>query len=112
MVLTFKYRYFTDNGDGKGLSKRVISERWRCRFLQTEILCAEYAGLEQKQEEDLFSRVQLGVPLTPAEKLKASSGAWQAFAIEIEKRFPELMDSTHSPSQSLICGMKVIGAND
>lgn len=88
-------RYFTNNNDSTKKSKRILHDRVKQRFLRLEILCAEYAALERKQEEDLFSRVQLGVPLTPAEKLRASSGAWQAFAVDIERQYPELMDSMH-----------------
>jgi hypothetical protein len=89
-------RYFRDNGEAKNGKprKRILGESMRSTFLQMEILCAEYAALEPKQEEDLFSRVQLGVPLTPAEKLKASSGAWQSFAVEIERQFPRLVNRT------------------
>lgn len=84
-------RFFTNNGESVRVNKRILNDKFKRRFLLLELLCAEYSNLERKQEEDLFSRVQLGVPLTPAEKLRASSGAWQAFAIDIEKQYPELM---------------------
>jgi hypothetical protein len=58
-----------------------------------DILTAEYSNLERRQEEDLFSRVQLGMPLTPAEKLRASSGPWQSLAIDLERNYQELMES-------------------
>lgn len=84
-------RFFANNGESVRVNKRILNDKFKRRFLLQELLCAEYSDLERKQEEDLFSRVQLGVPLTPAEKLRASSGAWQAFAIDIEKQYPELM---------------------
>lgn len=97
------YRFFKDNGSPSGKKKRLLNEKFKQHFLGQELLCAEYAALERKQEEDLFSRVQLGVPLTPAEKLRASSGAWQEFALEIEQKYPDLMQSAHYlPSNSLL----------
>lgn len=84
-------RFFANNGESPRMNKRILNDKFKRRFLLLELLCAEYSDLERKQEEDLFSRVQLGVPLTPAEKLRASSGAWQAFAIDIEKQYAELM---------------------
>lgn len=85
--------FFKDNGDMPKKKKRLLDERSKRRFLDRELLCAEYSALERRQEEDLFSRVQLGVPLTPAEKIRASSGRWQEFALEIEREYPELMQT-------------------
>lgn len=84
-------RFFVDAGAGK-TPKRVLPSVTKARFLQTEILCVEYDSLGPEQEEDLFSRVQLGVPLTPAEKLKASTGEWQTFAAEVEATYANLMN--------------------
>ncbi|CUS09422.1 unnamed protein product [Tuber aestivum] len=82
--------FFDDLSTGKS-SKNILSEDIKARFLQTDILCVEYDSLGPEQEEDLFSRVQLGVPLTPAEKLRASTGEWQTLASEIEKDYANLM---------------------
>lgn len=99
-------RFFANNGESMKINKRILNDKAKRRFMQLELLCAEYSNLERKQEEDLFSRVQLGVPLTPAEKLRASSGSWQAFAIDIEKQYSELMLSMHPiftlPSQYML----------
>ncbi|KAL7273731.1 hypothetical protein RUND412_003391 [Rhizina undulata] len=84
--------YFCNNGDSSRSKKRILPERQKQKFMNLEFLCAEYSGLERKQEEDLFSRVQLGMPLTPAEKLKASSGSWQSFAAEIERTYTDLIE--------------------
>ncbi|PUU74802.1 hypothetical protein B9Z19DRAFT_1132544 [Tuber borchii] len=84
--------FFVDVGAGK-TPKRVLPATIKARFLQTEILCVEYDSLGPEQEEDLFSRVQLGVPLTPAEKLKASTGEWQEFAADVESTYANLMNS-------------------
>ncbi|TGZ82450.1 hypothetical protein EX30DRAFT_305140, partial [Ascodesmis nigricans] len=86
--------FFVDDGERTGTikKKRVLSNHIKQMFLQKELLTAEFSALDRRQEEDLFSRVQLGMPLTPAEKLKASSGHWQTFAIQIETKFPDLLN--------------------
>jgi hypothetical protein len=64
-----------EDSKGKPRAQRhILPAKMRRYFLKLEILCIEYQGLERRQEEDLFSRVQLGMPLTPAEKLRAISG--------------------------------------
>jgi hypothetical protein len=90
--------YFCDTDDvedpkGKKKKKRILPSKQRRAFLNMTILCAEYSNLELRQEEDLFSRVQMGMPLTPAEKLKASSGVWQDFAIELEKKYQTMIET-------------------
>jgi len=92
LIILSAGRFFVDKGAGK-TPKRVLSSTTKSRFLQTEILCVEYDSLGPEQEEDLFSRVQLGVPLTPAEKLKASTGEWQTFASDVESTYANLMNS-------------------
>ncbi|PWW78426.1 hypothetical protein C7212DRAFT_293441 [Tuber magnatum] len=84
--------FFCDPNAGK-TPKRILPDSIKARFLQTDILCVEYDSLGPEQEEDLFSRVQLGVPLTPAEKLRASTGEWQAFASDVENNYAKLMTS-------------------
>lgn len=79
----------------KKKNRRILPAKVRREFLRREILCAEFSDLKRAQQEDLFSRVQLGMPLTPAEKLRASSGKWQEFAIQLEKEHPELMQVGH-----------------
>jgi len=90
LIVLLAGRFFVDIGAGK-TPKKVLPPAVKSRFLQTEILCVEYDSLGPEQEEDLFSRVQLGVPLTPAEKLKASTGEWQTFASDIESTYANLM---------------------
>jgi hypothetical protein len=63
-----------------GRKKNVLSEKDQKAFLSKEFVTFEYAGLSQAQEEDLFARVQMGVQLTLAEKMRASTGPWQELA--------------------------------
>ncbi|KAK9321951.1 hypothetical protein V1517DRAFT_154750 [Lipomyces orientalis] len=59
-------------------------------FLSIRLLCVEYADLTSDQEEEMFSRVQLGVPLTAAEKLQAMSTSVHTVARELLKRYPNV----------------------
>ncbi|KAK9253862.1 hypothetical protein V1507DRAFT_457072 [Lipomyces tetrasporus] len=59
-------------------------------FLSIKLLCVEYADLTSDQEEEMFSRVQLGVPLTAAEKLQAMSTPAHTVARELLKRYPNV----------------------
>lgn len=49
-------------------------------FLSKEFVSFEFKDLSPEQEEDLFARVQMGVQLSLAEKMRASSGPWQELA--------------------------------
>ncbi|CDH58392.1 hypothetical protein RO3G_11006 [Lichtheimia corymbifera JMRC:FSU:9682] len=55
----------------------------RQRFDEFEILAVEYSNLSVEAEVEIFSRVQLGVPLTSAEKLKAHMSPTKDFCEEL-----------------------------
>lgn len=70
-----------DPSVAKGPSKEnIMDEAAQKEFLRKEFVSFEYADLSPEQEEDLFARVQMGIQLTSAEKLRASSGPWQELA--------------------------------
>ena len=58
------------------------------------LLCYEFDDLTRTQEEDLFARVQKGMPLTIAEKFKATRGEWQTLADVFETDFNAVMKRT------------------
>ncbi|KAF1851931.1 uncharacterized protein K460DRAFT_351795 [Cucurbitaria berberidis CBS 394.84] len=60
--------------------KKILCEETRELFLSKEFVCFEFTDLSSEQEEDLFARVQMGVQLTLAEKMRASTGPWQELA--------------------------------
>ncbi|KAH6618677.1 hypothetical protein C7974DRAFT_400627 [Boeremia exigua] len=68
--------------------KRVLSEQQRRQFFQKEFVVFEYNNLSPEQEEDLFARVQMGVQLNLAEKMRASTGPWQELARLFVEDFP------------------------
>jgi hypothetical protein len=57
-------------------------------FLAKEFVSFEFKDLQPDQEEDLFARVQMGVQLSLAEKMRASTGPWQELARLFVDDFP------------------------
>ena len=83
--------WFCETGNTR-LAKKILSDKDREAFLDKDFIVFEYTDLTQEQEEDLFARVQMGVQLTLAEKMRASSGPWQEFAKLFEEDFKSLLD--------------------
>ncbi|KAK0190164.1 hypothetical protein F5146DRAFT_1225077 [Armillaria mellea] len=54
---------------GRTRFRTVLPQQLKSRFSNTQITCVEYDYLTQDQEREIFRRVQLGVALTPAERL-------------------------------------------
>ncbi|CAH1758272.1 16552_t:CDS:2 [Entrophospora sp. SA101] len=70
--------------------KKALSEAERELFDCSELLCVEYYDLSLQQEQEIFSRVQLGVALTPAEKLQAISSPMADYAHSIFIKYPQI----------------------
>ncbi|KAF2629695.1 hypothetical protein BU25DRAFT_408967 [Macroventuria anomochaeta] len=68
--------------------KRVLSKQLQKQFYQKDFVSFEYNNLSPEQEEDLFARVQMGVQLNLAEKMRASTGPWQELARLFVADFP------------------------
>jgi hypothetical protein len=79
-------RWYFDNSVGG--KRKVLPEAIRQQFLQKELVSFEFENLSPDQEEDLFARVQMGVQLTAAEKMRASTGPWQELARMFVDDFP------------------------
>ena len=76
--------------------------------MRIELLCTEYKGLTERQEIELFQRVQLGKPLSQAEAFRATQGSWQAFAKLYERDFADVMNCG---LQHAVLGMGRVGTN-
>ncbi|KAF2083304.1 hypothetical protein K490DRAFT_6676, partial [Saccharata proteae CBS 121410] len=88
--------YFTQKTDEHGnIAKparaRILPPYIREQFSRKYLVCYEFLNLEAAQEEDCFARVQLGVPLTTAEKSRAKTGPWQECAKRFEDEFVEVI---------------------
>jgi len=100
--------------DGKKLSKRnILPQHMKEQFTQKILVCCEIADLSRAQEEDLFSRVQLGLPLSSAEKMRAKSGPWHELAKLFEQDFEEVVrlsatDRARGFQNLLICFAQIL----
>ncbi|OLL24981.1 hypothetical protein NEOLI_003471 [Neolecta irregularis DAH-3] len=84
LLTLLKRKWYYVNTSGSKAC-HVLDEKIRKEFDQYHILCIEYRRLSRSQEEDLFGRVQMGIPLTPAEKLSASTSPYHKLIHEIKK---------------------------
>ncbi|KAH9059637.1 hypothetical protein EDB87DRAFT_751505 [Lactarius vividus] len=67
-------------------AKALLPKTLQQAFANKQIVCVEYDGLTSEQEREIFQRVQLGVALTPAERMQAISGPWPTFIREIQSQ--------------------------
>ncbi|KAH8981110.1 hypothetical protein EDB86DRAFT_3107326 [Lactarius hatsudake] len=67
-------------------AKALLPKTLQQAFANKQIVCVEYDGLTSEQEREIFQRVQLGVALTPAERMQAISGPWPNFIREIQSQ--------------------------
>ncbi|KAF3045287.1 hypothetical protein E8E11_006196 [Didymella keratinophila] len=78
--------YFSEAQGSK--RRHLLSEQQQREFLRKHFVIFEYNDLSPEQEEDLFARVQMGVQLNLAEKMRASTGPWQELARLFVEDFP------------------------
>ncbi|KAF5333571.1 hypothetical protein D9611_002455 [Ephemerocybe angulata] len=84
--VTKKLWWFTTSEQSK-TTRLEIPESARKEFLQRTVTCVEYRNLTPATEREIFNRVQLGSPLTSAEKLQAVNSATAAWLGALEQRF-------------------------
>ncbi|KAI0739855.1 hypothetical protein C8Q80DRAFT_1274887 [Daedaleopsis nitida] len=63
---------FKDTGK---LKAQILPEKYQKLFRTKQIVCMEYQDITPDNEREIFQRVQLGMALTPAERLHAIAGA-------------------------------------
>jgi hypothetical protein len=66
----------------KGLPPEVAK-----RFKRESIPTVIYENLKDEQEREMFQRVQMGMVLSPAEKVYARKGPWNDFVKELAHKF-------------------------
>ncbi|PPR07034.1 hypothetical protein CVT26_005235 [Gymnopilus dilepis] len=67
-------------------TRTLIPTRLRNVFFDKKITVVEYHGIEPGMERDVFQRVQMGMPLTAAEKLQAISSPWAEWIRQLESK--------------------------
>lgn len=92
------FRWFCESAGSK--RKRVLSEQVQNQFYQKDFVSFEFNDLSPEQEEDLFARVQMGMQLNLAEKMRASTGPWQELARLFVEDFPPVYSLMKDRSRS------------
>ncbi|KAL5500888.1 hypothetical protein ACEPAH_9275 [Sanghuangporus vaninii] len=62
---------------------KLLPPQYKKQFDLKQISCVEYTDLNEDAEREIFQRVQLGVALTPAERMQAIAGPWPQLVREI-----------------------------
>ncbi|KAG9185179.1 hypothetical protein G6011_07723 [Alternaria panax] len=71
-------------------NKRLLPPETQKMFLEKDFVAFQFTELTPDQEEDLFARVQMGLQLTVAEKMRAKQGPWQELAKLFVEDFPAI----------------------
>ncbi|KAG6859872.1 hypothetical protein C0995_002632 [Termitomyces sp. Mi166 len=88
--------WYTDTGAGGGKQKKkLLPLKYRKLFANKQIVCVEYTDVTDSDEREIFQRVQLGMALTPAEKLQVANTPRSAFIRSLVSHF-----LTASPTSS------------
>lgn len=89
-LLIGKIRFYTHpivNGIEQPSSHLILPEKTKDFFRLRTFCCYEYSDLPESVEENMFQLVQRGMPLTPAEKMRALSTKWAVFAKQYEEDY-------------------------
>lgn len=77
------------------ISNRNVLPNAVKKFLESQFFCCyEYEDLTPDTEETMFQLVQRGIALTPAEKMRAMSAEWAAFARQFEDDYALIVNRT------------------
>ncbi|KAG0694706.1 hypothetical protein DFH29DRAFT_308592 [Suillus ampliporus] len=98
------YKSSATNARRKLLPRHLVNQ-----FANKQIVCVEYNDINADQEREIFQRVQLGVALTPAERMQAIVGPWPTVIREIQSQvlgedgFQGYLDWGHARGRDFQC---------
>ncbi|TFK46282.1 hypothetical protein OE88DRAFT_1667916 [Heliocybe sulcata] len=78
-------RLYYKQTPGCKTKRRLLPKAYINRFGNEQICCVEYDGLTPDQEREIFQRVQLGVALTPAERMQALNGPLATYVRNLQQ---------------------------
>ncbi|KAJ7235709.1 hypothetical protein B0H12DRAFT_1141128 [Mycena haematopus] len=86
--------WYRDNPDNRTrTAKKILPQKFRNMFDGKAVVCVEYQDLDDQDEREIFQRVQLGVALTPAEKLKIITTPRAKFVRGLQDEFLDNEDA-------------------
>ncbi|KXN91873.1 hypothetical protein AN958_11175 [Leucoagaricus sp. SymC.cos] len=75
------------SADSRRKHRTLLPEKYRRLFANKQVVCVEYGDLDDKNEREIFQRVQLGMALTPAEKLAVLKSPRADFVRHLQSTF-------------------------
>ncbi|EKM51386.1 uncharacterized protein PHACADRAFT_213221 [Phanerochaete carnosa HHB-10118-sp] len=72
-------KFFYKENPSRTERGKLLPTQYKKVFANKQIVCIEYTHLDEGSEREIFQRVQLGMALTPAEKLQAVSSPSSQF---------------------------------
>ncbi|KAG2148976.1 hypothetical protein DEU56DRAFT_87764 [Suillus clintonianus] len=83
-----KYWYKSNASNQTGRSAGyILPGKYQRLFANKQIVCIEYQDLPDSEEREIFQRVQLGMALTPAEKLQVTNTPMASFVRRLEAEY-------------------------
>ncbi|KAE9396331.1 hypothetical protein BT96DRAFT_996824 [Gymnopus androsaceus JB14] len=79
--------YKVDESTATSRAKNIIPDRVRVTFANKQVRCVEYEELDEEDEREIFRRVQLGMALSSAEKLRVLNTQRARFINELKVLF-------------------------
>ncbi|KAK0442485.1 uncharacterized protein EV420DRAFT_1578194 [Desarmillaria tabescens] len=81
--------WYKDNPGAPSKRKKNLLPEYLCRmFSNKQVVCVEYQDLPDEGERDIFQRVQLGMALTPSEKLQVINTPRAQLLRELMNAYP------------------------
>ncbi|KAG2155210.1 uncharacterized protein EDB93DRAFT_1129448 [Suillus bovinus] len=80
------YKSNASNQGGRSPSY-ILPDKYQRLFANKQIVCIEYQDLPDSEEREIFQRVQLGMALTPAEKLQVINTPMSSFVRQLEVEY-------------------------
>ncbi|KII90455.1 hypothetical protein PLICRDRAFT_173870 [Plicaturopsis crispa FD-325 SS-3] len=80
-------KYWYKDLGNMSTKKKTLSTKYQRLFANKQIVCVEYQDITDADEREVFQRVQLGMALTPAEKLQATKGPRAALVRKLQNDF-------------------------
>ncbi|KIK51281.1 hypothetical protein GYMLUDRAFT_252190 [Collybiopsis luxurians FD-317 M1] len=84
---TFKNWWYKSDESSTSKNKNLLPDGIRTSFANRQIRCTEYEDLDEDDEREIFRRVQLGVALSSAEKLRVLNSPRAKFINELRDLF-------------------------
>ncbi|KIK51296.1 hypothetical protein GYMLUDRAFT_50667 [Collybiopsis luxurians FD-317 M1] len=84
---TLKSWWYKIDGSSNPKSKNLLPDGIRTSFANRQIRCTEYEDLDEDDEREIFRRVQLGVALSSAEKLRVLNSPRARFINDLKDLF-------------------------